>query len=90
MTPTPHGARLAAVRADAGGIIDEVHLNPDGARRLVRAVGRQASRARHVILPEGSSPRRKAAAGVLAGAVMVLGAVATTTVTALLGTTTIL
>ena len=62
----------------------------DWARRLVQAVGRLASRARHALLPEGSSPRRKAAAGVLAGAVMVLGAVATTAVTALLGATTIL
>ena len=60
------------------------------ARRLVRAGGALVKRVRQALIPEGCSARRKAAAGVLAGAVMVLGAVATTAVTALLGATTVL
>ena len=60
------------------------------ARRVVRACGVLAKRARRALLPEGCSPRRKAAAAVLAGSVLVLGAAATTAVTALLGATTIL
>jgi hypothetical protein len=59
------------------------------ARRLLGGCGRLALRARLAILPEGSSPRRKAAAGVLAGAFLVVGFLATAGVTALLGAYTV-
>jgi uncharacterized protein (TIGR02611 family) len=60
------------------------------ARRVVRTGGALAKRLRQAIVPEGCSARRKAVAGVLAAAVMVLGAVATTATTALLGATAVL
>ncbi len=60
------------------------------ARRLVHAVGTRVTRIRQALVPEGCSARRKAAAGVLAGGFMVLGFLATTAVTALVGATTIL
>ncbi|QBR92855.1 PGPGW domain-containing protein [Nocardioides euryhalodurans] len=60
------------------------------ARRVVRTVSDGVRRARQALLPEGSSPRRKAAAGVLAGAFLVGGFLATTATTALLGAQTIL
>jgi uncharacterized protein (TIGR02611 family) len=60
------------------------------ARRVVRTGAELAKRVRHAIVPEGCSARRKAVAGVLAAAVMVLGAVATTATTAVLGASTVL
>ncbi len=60
------------------------------ARRVVRAGGALVKRVRQTLVPEGCSARRKAAAGILAAAVMVLGALATTATTAVLGASTVL